>query len=170
MADIIFEGLGIEGLEHFAGFLEKRASAFELPFFAATEAISFALEEKVLEVFGDNTKLADLAPATQAEREALGYEANEPLFRDGALLKDHIEREAQGLVAGVGSAEPVQLYHEMGYINARTGNPVPPRPVFEIGLKDSEVAVTEILGAATQVALGDNPMLIGEALAKHTKG
>jgi hypothetical protein len=107
----------------------------------------------VTETFGDQSKLAALSPFTQADRESMGYTPADPLLRDGSLLRDHVEIEHHDLEAGVGSAEPVQLYSEMGFVNHRTGRSVPPRPVFKIGLDESEVPINTEIDAAVELLI-----------------
>ena len=113
-------------------------------------ASTHILHKRITEVFGDRTKLAELSQWTQDERTALGFSPNDPLLRNGKLLRDHVEREHLGNVGRVGSDEIVQYYSEMGYVNARTGTSVPPRPTFRIGLAESKeeivTAFTDALG------------------------
>jgi hypothetical protein len=147
---------GIDAFEKFTRFLEKQTAIAELPFVAGAEASSHVIYRNVRKVFGDNTKLADLAQATQDERTALGFTPNDPLKRDGTLLLASVKRFHEGLEAGAGSNEPIMLYSETGFVNARTGRPVPPRPAFEVGMRDSLAEIELILDAAIDVALGAN--------------
>lgn len=144
----------LHGLNELAIALEEAAVIEIEARHAIAGAASVILHDKVLETFGDATKLATLAPATQEDRLQQGYSPNDPLYRDGTLLRDAVEREHEGATAGVGSAEPIQRDHEFGYINARTGNPVPPRPVFKIAMQESREKVLAIVGAAFPAIFG----------------
>lgn len=115
------------------------------------------LRERVLDDFGDASKLAPLAQATQDDRAAKGYTPNDPLLRDGSLLRDSTEIMHEGATGGVGSSEPVQRDHEYGYVNARTGNPVPPRPVYKIAMQESQAKILAIVEASLPVIFGGKP-------------
>lgn len=148
-----------EGLAQFADFLERGAALHEEMVAAAVGLSAEILFKHAYDDIGDSTKLADLAQATQDERERLGYAPNEPLYRDGALLRDSLERVHDRDVAGIGSSEPIFAYHEFGYVNARTGEPVPPRPVFRIALQESEDEIGEVLEQTIGATLGLAPIL-----------
>lgn len=113
---------------------------------AETTTIAAKLVEKAAkDTYGDLDKLAPLAEATQVERERLGYTPNDPLLRDGSLLRDSVKiNRIAPDTAVIGSDEPVALYHETGYVNARTGRPVPPRPVFRIAAEETAAAVEQL--------------------------
>lgn len=142
------------GLEQFAKFLERQAVESVAATEAAAVAVTDVLYENAHKTFGDVSKLESLAPATQEERARLGYSENEPLLRDGSLLRDNVEKEHGPVTGGIGSAEMVQLYHELGYVNARTGTSVPPRPVFKIALDESEPVVLELQQEIAAVTFG----------------
>jgi hypothetical protein len=144
----VFDGLG-----HFAEALEQMAGIHIAAVEATAEASSHVLQKNVVDTFGDSSKLADLAQATQDERVRLGYSANDPLLRTGELLRDSVERVHVGLEVAVGSNEPVMLYHEFGYVNARTGTSVPPRPAFKIGMEESAPEIGEMVEKAIAVTL-----------------
>jgi phage gpG-like protein len=148
-----------EGLREFSEFLERGAALHEELIDAAVGLSAEILYKKAYADFGDSTKLADLAPATQDEREALGYARNEPLLRDGTLLRDSLESGHDGNLAGIGSAEPILAYHEYGYVNARTGSPVPPRPVLKIAMQESEEEIAAVLEDTIGATLGLAPTL-----------
>ncbi len=144
MADKMFRGL-----EQFSTFLE-RGVVLQIAALAVTaEAASVLMEEKIKAVYGDETKLAPLAPATQEERANLGYSTDEPLLRTGELLRDSVHHEAAGPLAVAGSDEPIAAYQEYGFYNHRTGNMVPPRPAFKIGLEEAMSEIIEIASIAT---------------------
>ena len=136
-----------EGLAVFTEFLEKQAALQEAALHEGAKAASVVVQKRVQAVFGDTSKLLSLADATQADRVAHGYTPNDPLVRTGTL-RDSIERESVGPVAVVGSKDPIMGYQEFGT------SKIPPRPVFEIGLTESQDEVGEIAGAVAAIALG----------------
>ena len=151
MPSVVFEGL--HAFERFSHFTERLAVAVDAPFIIAAEATSHVLHENVKKVHGSH-KLRDLEQSTQAERVALGYSANDPLVRTGELLRDHVERFHEGMVAAAGSAEPIAAYHEYGFFNVRANRWIAPRPAFEIGLHDTEAEAGVFLSEAVGAALG----------------
>jgi hypothetical protein len=142
-----------QGLEAFERFLVRQAAIDLQVVDGAASVASHILYEHVVGVFGDATKLEDLAPSTQEERARLGYTANDPLLRTGEKLRDTVERLHEHLIAGVGSPDPVQAYHEFGYVS-RGGTPVPARPVYEIAIVESEEKIELLLEAAVDAILG----------------
>lgn len=159
---LVFEGL--RALGEFAEFLESRVGAMEVAELEAGKVITEVLYDKAMGIFGNSNKLADLAQSTQDERTALGYSANNPLVRDGELLRDNVERASGPGVGGIGSREEVQLHHETGYVNARTGTSVPPRPVFKLALDESEPAVIAIASAIAETGLTRHSVTITKTL------
>jgi hypothetical protein len=148
----VFEGL--------ASFSRACAEMAELQprLLAATAGLSATiLKRKAQSIFGSPEYLASLAQATQDERARLGYAPNEPLLRDGTLLRASVEGKSastgEQAIAGTGSKEPIMGYHEHGYVNARTGRPVPPRPVFKIALVESAPEVRELLQRTVRASL-----------------
>lgn len=153
--DRFFDGLG-----KLAAFFEENA-AIETTIVETMAAMSsHVLHDKAFHIYGDDTKLAPLAQATQDERSQRGYDPNLPLYRDGALLRDHLERGNEGPLAGIGSEEPVQAYHEFGYVNARTGEAVPARPVIHQAMVESAPDIEAILERGLGMMLGLSPQLI----------
>jgi hypothetical protein len=146
------------GMERFTHFLERLAVTTEIPMEIAAAESARVLQHNIKKVYGDNTKLAHLAPFTQEERVSLGYTPDDPLLRTGELLRDNVERFSAPGVAAAGSPEVINAYHEVGYTHNWTGNRVPPRPVFKIGLQDSELEVIEIVEAACGAILGFGPV------------
>lgn len=75
---------------------------------------------------GDYPRWAPLDQSTREQRVRLGYSADEPLYRDGSLLKDSIQKTVDPIKmeAVVGSTEQVMVYQEMGTAT------IPPRPVL----------------------------------------
>lgn len=148
MADKTFHSF-----DEFARFLDNDVGRNKVPLQRAAKKASWKMYRLVRKVYGDRKKLAPLAPATQEDRVARGYTANNPLLRDGTLLKNNVQRHSEGMVAAVGTPEIINLYHEKGYINHRTGTAVPPRPVFAIAMKEMEKHVMEYLKEATEELL-----------------
>jgi phage gpG-like protein len=145
----------IEGLGGLMRALEESAALQSVAVDAAAGMAAIVVHNHVYDVFGDDQKLAPLAPATIAAREAKGDRgADWPLLIDGTLLRDSVESGSEGNLAGVGSSEPVMLYQEYGYLNHRTGKPVPARPVFKIGMIESESEVIALAEEAVGVSLG----------------
>lgn len=149
------ETLHFEGLGHFTHFLERTAEAIEAVEGQSGRVISEVLYDKAEHIFGDNAKLAHLAQATQDERSAKGFTPDDPLLRNGSLLKSKVERAHAHGVGGIGTPEKIQLHHEYGYINARTGRSVPPRPVFRRALEESSGAILAIAEMLAGVGLGE---------------
>jgi phage gpG-like protein len=155
-----------EGLMQLADAFGESAAIHEEAMVAATGMSSVVLERNIHDVFGDSNKLATLAQSTQDERTDLGYSPNDPLVRDGRFLRASIERGHQGLVAGVGSSEPAMEAHEFGYLTRPFGNPnaalvsVPPRPVFRIGMQESEPEIGAIVDEALAITFnGGRPSI-----------
>jgi phage gpG-like protein len=143
-----------EGLAQFGEFLEKQVVLQETAVAAVSEVSAHVLHETAVKTFGDGQKLAPLAQATQDERTALGYSPNDPLLRDGKLLRDSIEKAHTHDIAAIGSAQKIMYYHEFGYVNSRTGKSVPPRPVFKIAMIESAPKIQAVLEEAMGAALG----------------
>lgn len=142
-----------DGLGEFAEFLERRAiEHVELVELTAALSAEIMLK-KARAIFGDATKLAELAPSTQAERLAKGYSANEPLLRTGELLRDSVESGHEGMLSGIGSKEQVMFYHELGY-KARDGSAVPPRPVLKEAGEESVPEIVELVKQTIGMTLG----------------
>jgi hypothetical protein len=154
---------GLDAMERFARFTERLAVQSERPFIIGAEILSHKLHEHTTKVMGDSSKLRDLEDSTQADRVAKGYTANDPLVRDGKLLRDSIERthfaEGTEAVAAIGSSEPVFHHMEYGFDNVRAGKFVEPRPAFEIGLAESLPDAEELIDIAIGTALGFSPSL-----------
>jgi phage gpG-like protein len=121
------------------------------------------LERNVRGIYGKRKYLKPLAMATQADRVRKGYTPNDPLLRDGRLLRDNVQAytdegvttsgDIDKIKIGVGTHEIINAYHEHGYVNARTGRPVPPRPVFRIGAEMSEQEIMRIVKNGIKEAL-----------------
>lgn len=137
----------LENLLQLADIFEELAVAMVPAVSVGKDAAAKVIKAKVDEIYGNATKLATLSDYTQVDRASQGFSQNEPLLRDGELLKDSVRIEDIGPEgADIGSDEPVHLYHELGYMNMRTGNPVPARPVFHIAAAESEELVATIMG------------------------
>jgi hypothetical protein len=160
--------------ESFERFLSRGAALADKPVMLVARETSFVLQRNVCAVYGDNTKFeqnypgsGDLAESTQKEREREGFTPNDPLLRDGTLLRDNVERFSEGFTAAAGTSEIVNQYHEEGYVNWRSGKVVPPRPTFKIGLKDSEAEVVALLDAAVGSILGFGGSVVSQDEIKN---
>lgn len=145
---------GDNPLADFAKFLGERPAALNVALDGAGFLVAEKLYENAGSIFGDVHKLHPLAEATQAERLKKGYTPNDPLYRDGTRLKASMEKVHTRGFGAIGSSDPVQRAHELGYINARTGRSVPPRPVYRLALQESKDDVLTIGEALAGVALG----------------
>lgn len=143
-----------EDLEQFTEFLEASVAIHKEAIAAVAMGSAALMHERATKTFGDTSKLAPLAQATQDERTSLGFTPDKPLLRDGSLLRDSVEKAYTPTMAAIGSDEPIMLYSEYGFVNARTGTSVPPRPVFKITAIESIPAIEEMLEEAIELTLG----------------
>lgn len=142
-----------EGFAEFAHFIEESTPRYVSARPLVLGALAEQLQREVKSGYGSH-ELEDLAPATQADRVRKGYTPNDPLLRDGSLLRDSTERHVGDTFAAVGSSEPVAAYHEFGYVDARTGRSVPPRPVYKMALDRIEEPAAALLEDLLGVTLG----------------
>jgi hypothetical protein len=155
-----------EGLGAFADYLEERASLEEEMLETLAGAASVELYKKAYDMYGDVDKLAPLAESTQEERERLGFTPNDPLLRDGTRLRKNLERFHEGNISGIGSADPVQLYHEEGYTTQPFGNKnaapvaVPPRPIMKQSLNEAKPEIDKLLEEGAGALFGFTPLAI----------
>lgn len=140
-------------LGSFSRFLNERVAAIEIGGAAISAEVATTLHRSVKKMYGDKV-LPELAQATQDDRSAKGFSADDPLLRDGKLIRDSIEWAVGEDFAAVGTSEPIAAYHEFGYLNKRTGQPVPPRPAFKIGFEEAAPAVIGIMERNLGHALG----------------
>ena len=132
-------------LRHIFGFTglsrALAALAVEEPVMVDVTMIEAAkiIEHNVKKLYGDATRLESLSAATLEQRE------NTPLLIDGSLLRDHVYSSHTPVSAEVGTSEVINAYHEFGYVDARGGSSVVPRPVFKLGLQDSRVELEALL-------------------------
>jgi HK97 gp10 family phage protein len=106
-----------------------------------------------------------LAPATQADREAKGYPANEPLLRTGEM-RDSITYTivTPGELAEIGSNSDIAVYQELGTAT------IPARPFLlsSAFYKEKAVArmIRDVVGAAVagRSINGEIAKLIAEAI------
>jgi hypothetical protein len=119
-------------LEGFARFTEAIAVSHNKVVSAGLAVGAVAIRKKAHEIFGDNAKLASLAPSTQEERSRQGFTPNDPLVRTGEL-RDSLEVEAGLMMAGVGSPDILMRYHELGDTRGR----YPPRPVLTLATAEA---------------------------------
>lgn len=145
----------LNGLGALARALEEAAVVHQTALGVLAEGAAEVMHHKAHNIFGDNTKLRDLEPSTQDERDRLGYSRNDPLYRDGTMLQASVEKAAAadglgGAIAGIGSGEKVLAYHEFGY-TMRTGRFVAPRPVFKISMSESAPEIEALVEEAVNV-------------------
>lgn len=130
-------------LGEFANFLEKKSSEIdrvcrdEFPKQGAA-----ILRKRATTIFGDANELVPDSPATQAEREALGYTPDQPLVVTGSL-RDSVEEFTSDYVGGIGTRDPRMPPLECGFVNPKTGVSTPPRPVFSTALRESLPEIEE---------------------------
>lgn len=145
----VFKGLG-----ELSRALEEAAVIHRESLHVAAAMAGAIVKTNIVRTFGDETKLPPLAQATQDERTALNYAPNEPLLRDGSLLRDSVQERHVGPMATVGSAEPIMLFSELGSVNVRAGTSNPPRPVFRLGMEESRPEIEEVVNLALGVTFG----------------
>jgi hypothetical protein len=134
----------------------------------ALEAGAQMIEDEAKHVIGTyEFDWPQLAPATQADREAKGYPANEPLLRTGEL-RDSIEHMIiiPGELAEIGSNSDIAVYQELGT------STIPPRPFLlsSAFYKEKEVRrlIRDVVGAAVagRSINGEIAKLIMESLKR----
>lgn len=84
---------------------------------------------------------APLADSTEAEKSRLGYPADAPLLREGAL-RDSIEHEVHGNEAVIGSKSDIAAYQEFGTAT------IPPRPFIGPAAFRNKEKIRHIIGEA----------------------
>ena len=149
--------LEFEDIETFSSFLIDKAKQHIVAMNESASVAAKIMFEHALGLYGEHPPLAELAEATKEQRSKIpGITSDDPLFRTGLLLRNKVEylhtpAVRQGLndvaIAAIGSPEIINLYHETGYVNARTGRPVPPRPVFMITGQETGEHLAELFSA-----------------------
>lgn len=135
----------------------------------ALETAAQMVEDEAKRVIGTyDFDWPQLAASTQDQRRSLGYAANEPLLRTGAL-RDSISHEivAPGEEAVIGSTSDVAVWQEFGTAT------IPPRPFLMPALfymeKPIKKAIGEIVGRAIAGARIDGAVIeLLSDLAKHS--
>lgn len=151
-------------LEAFGSFLVALSTQVEDRAAHALREGAHLVAEDAQERIGhyDGNDWPQLAAFTQAERERLGFSANDPLLRSGTL-HDAIVSEGQGreAVAGVksgGSAGDadigdIALWQEMGTPDAQ--RPIPPRPFLgPAGFTQAPKIAENVANAAADAFIG----------------
>jgi hypothetical protein len=157
-----------EGLDAFAKFIEERPLVI-IPTGALVKAgARKVLEQNVRDGYGKHS-LAELAQATQDDRVSKGYSPDDPLLRDGSLLRDSTEGEIGPEFVAVHTAEPIAGYHEFGYYNVRAGHDVPARPVYKEALEKTLPTVEELIEEALGVQLGFETSLSSDVESQTTR-
>lgn|GEM_PF-2691281 len=142
-----------EGLMQFAEFLEARPAVMIPTGQLVVGESARILAQEVRKGYGDHL-LPELAEATQADRVAKGYSPDDPLLRDGALLRDSTEMRVGPDVAAAGTSEPIAGYHEFGYWNVRAQKFVVARAVYKYALERSAAGVVKLIEGALGIQLG----------------
>ncbi len=115
--------------DEFTKYINKGSSpinkAFDIGTHEALIAICVAIKDEVKRKFGVyQTGWKQLAESTQRQRERLGFEPNNPLYRTGGLM-DSVDYKVLGpKMAVVGSTSEIMVWQELGTKH------IPPRPVF----------------------------------------
>ncbi|KTS09733.1 hypothetical protein SB2_11805 [Methylobacterium radiotolerans] len=134
-------------LAHFAAHLTGIVAAEEHIKHHALEEAAKLVEKRAKEVIGTyDLGWPQLAEATQKEREARGFSANEPLLRKGDL-RDSIEHNVGRDEAHVGSNSDVAVWQELGTKR------IPPRSFLMGTAVEQEHKLHEILGHGVAKAL-----------------
>lgn len=127
-------------LAHFERFCMEQAAMADARLSKAVGLVGQAVYLEAFKTFGDQSKLQALAPATVASRARLigrGVTApggtDRPLYFTGGL-RSSLEFMHVGLVAGVGSSDPIMQWQELG--TAR----IPPRPVLRLSVQTTKGA------------------------------
>lgn len=89
---------------------------------------------------------AQLADATMAQRESMGYTPNDPLLRSGEL-RDSIGHEVSGLEAEIGSTSDIAVYQELGT------ETIPPRPFLGPAAVRNKKFIQRALGEAAVLGI-----------------
>jgi hypothetical protein len=91
------------------------------------------------DAIGPFPKWEELADSTEAEKARLGYPADAPLLRNGAM-QESIGHHTVGNEAAVGSNDPKMIWHELGTEH------IPPRPVLGPSALHSRERVAGLVG------------------------
>jgi phage gpG-like protein len=92
-----------------------------------------------------------LSPATQTDRVAHGFSANEPLMRTGEM-RDSIEHCSSPTEARIGSNNDKAVWHELGTSR------IPPRPFLANALHQNEKVIVKIVGQTVRDFLAAEQM------------
>lgn len=150
----------IHGLGELARIFEKAAAVHEVAMGALAQGSAGVMHEKAIHIVGDSSKLRDLEQSTQDDRVARGYSANDPLYRDGRLIRDKIEQAHAHDLAGIGSSEPVMAAHEFGFYNVRAKKFVAPRPVFTIAMTESAPEIENMIEDTLSITMGEPSIVL----------
>lgn len=147
----------IIGLGPFADMVQTWADAIPELILVAKEGSAKEIKKIVDSIYG-SSELESLSEDTQASRVRAGYTPNEPLLRDGTLLKDSVQIfSTSPNTISIGSTEPIHAYHEYGYYDARGNTFVPPRPVFRIAAAKSAPIIEKMIELETFAMLMHEP-------------
>lgn len=159
----VFEGLGA-----FAEFIERRPLVMIPTGALVVGETARILVREVKKGYGDHL-LPELAQATQDDRVAKGFTPNDPLLRDGKLLRDSTEMRIGPDFAAAGTSEPVAGYQEFGYFNVRAKKYVVARPVYKYAIERAAAQVVKLVEESLEVQLGFKTGLsLSSDLESHT--
>lgn len=143
---------------------------FVLALHEAVDAVGRLVEKRAKDQIGHYApeiapfpEWEQLAESTQAERERLGFPANEPLLRTGEL-RDSISHEAHGLEVAVGSTSDIMVYQELGTPR------IPARADLGGAMWGSRPEIEKILGHAAMVGIAGGQRLPGSINIERVSG
>lgn len=138
-----------KSLKEFAEHLNKTRAIEEAHKIAALTAIGEYTKDKAKGKFGVYQEESggfpawqQLAESTQAERERLGFEPNNPLYRTGDLMES-IDFKVTPNQVQVGSDSEIMIWQEEG---TNGPHPIPPRPVLGPAMYESIDKIKYVLG------------------------
>lgn len=165
------------GLGQFGQFMEWQSKTIEPALASATFGVVVNIHNAARKVFGDESKIAPLAPSTKDDRVKRGFADGPPLIRretqTGPLskstqsqldafpvpLRDTLEIAQRGMVSGVGSEDERLLWHHLG------SGRMPPRPVLAIAVNETRRENFARVLAAIEAALSGTPFRTSAALS-----
>lgn len=138
-------------LGHFAAHLVLLDAKVALAAHHGLKRVAVAIEKTAKSEFGhyqpavgEFSAWAPLAESTVKDRTAKGFAPDDPLLRDGKLLRDSITNQVEGMEAIVGSNEDVMVWQELGT------EKLPPRAV----LGPAAIRNRDLIGRVLGVAVG----------------
>lgn len=150
MANRAFLNLG-----SFATFTRRVALVSDVEFHAGLGLVAGNIKRSARLVVGDQQKLKPLADSTVESKDREGYPfPDAPLYASGDMQRS-IEDFHAGPIAGVGSESPKLLWHHLGGMTGRNhASLLPPRPVLDVAVIETEPENLLIMEAAAKKAVG----------------